>query len=176
MPLGGLGRAGPIPHCTRPCGCVVVKKEECSRCQFGTLNVGRGSNVKYLPYAFTEHGICMLSGLLRSSRAIEVSIAIMRAFVAMRRYLISHGQVLQRIEEIRRRQIADQLHNDERFDTVLTALATGNLLPSGIRFILVDGAELHNLGSSINCLGRRVTSYSTRDKKEIKELLALMPK
>ena len=44
------------------------------------------------------------------------------------------------------------------------------------RFILVDGAELHNLGASINCLGRRATSYSTRDKKEIKKLLALMPK
>ena len=44
------------------------------------------------------------------------------------------------------------------------------------RFILVDGAELHNLGSSINCLGRRVTSYSTRDKKEIKKLLVLLPK
>ena len=177
----------------------------------------------------------------------------------MRRYLISHGQVLQQIDEIRRRQIADQLHNDERFDTVFTALANGNLLPSGIlsagtefdalrlvtriiesakkeiividpysdamtlevlakkrpgvkirlvckdrgeptsaeiakfnhqyknltmtysdsfhdRFILVDGTELHNLGSSINCLGRRVTSYSTRDKKEVKKLLALVPK
>ena len=44
------------------------------------------------------------------------------------------------------------------------------------RFILVDGTELHNLGSSINCLGRRVTSYSTRDKKEIKKLLVLLPK
>ena len=56
-----------------------LNKEECSRCQIGTLNVGRGSNLKYLPYVFTEHGICMLSGLLRSSRAIEVNIAIMRA-------------------------------------------------------------------------------------------------
>ena len=44
------------------------------------------------------------------------------------------------------------------------------------RFILVDGAELHNLGASINCIGRRVTSYSTRDKKEIKKLLVLLPK
>ena len=42
------------------------------------------------------------------------------------------------------------------------------------RFILVDGAELHNLGSSINCLGRRVTTHTTRDKKEISKFLALL--
>ena len=56
-----------------------LSKEECSRCQIGTLNGNRGSNVKYLPYAFTENGIAMLSGVLKSKTAIEVNISIMRA-------------------------------------------------------------------------------------------------
>ena len=64
-----------------------LSKEECSRCQFGTLNEGRGSNVKYRPYVFTENGIAMLSGVLRSKTAIEVNIRIMRAFSALRRFV-----------------------------------------------------------------------------------------
>ena len=43
------------------------------------------------------------------------------------------------------------------------------------RFVIVDNVELHNFGSSVNCLGRRVSTYSTRDAKEIKKLLALLP-
>ena len=43
------------------------------------------------------------------------------------------------------------------------------------RFLIIDKVELHGRGSSINCLGRRVTSYSTRDPKEIAKLLALVP-
>ncbi len=57
--------------------------EECSRCQIGILNGGRGSNIKYLPYVFTENGIAMLSSVLRSPRAIAANIRIMRAFTAM---------------------------------------------------------------------------------------------
>ena len=59
-----------------------LTREECSRCQIGILNGSRGSNIKYLPYAFTENGVAMLSGLLRSSRAIAANIQIMRAFNA----------------------------------------------------------------------------------------------
>ena len=49
-----------------------LSREECSRCQIGTLNGGRGSNIKYLPYAFTENGIAMLSSVLRSPRRLMV--------------------------------------------------------------------------------------------------------
>ncbi|MFR9649878.1 MAG: ORF6N domain-containing protein [Rikenellaceae bacterium] len=62
-----------------------LTKEEASRCQFGILNVGgRGSNVKYLPFAFTELGVAMLSSVLNSKIAIQVNMAIMRAFVTVR--------------------------------------------------------------------------------------------
>lgn len=64
-----------------------LTKDECSRCQIGTLNVGRGSNVKYLPFAFTEMGVAMLSSVLRSPSAIQINRAIMRAFVTMRQMI-----------------------------------------------------------------------------------------
>ena len=54
------------------------------RCQNGILKTGRGQHSKYLPFAFTEEGVAMLSGLLRSKIAIQVNINIMRAFVAVR--------------------------------------------------------------------------------------------
>jgi phage regulator Rha-like protein len=62
-----------------------VTREELSRCQIGTLNIKRGQNIKYLPFAFTELGVAMLSSVLRSSAAIKINREIMRAFVAMRR-------------------------------------------------------------------------------------------
>ena len=57
-----------------------LNKKEISRSQFVTLKKGSGSNIKYLPYAFTEHGILMLSSVLNSERAVSVNIQIMRAF------------------------------------------------------------------------------------------------
>ena len=66
-----------------------LTREDCSRCQIGILNGRRGSNIKYLPYAFTENGIAMLSSVLRSPKAIATNIQIMRAFNAMRKALAS---------------------------------------------------------------------------------------
>lgn len=59
------------------------------RFQNGTIKNGRGEHSKYLPYVFTEQGVAMLSGVLRSPIAIEVNIRIMRTFVAVRQYLAS---------------------------------------------------------------------------------------
>lgn len=61
-----------------------VTREELSRCQIGTLDIKRGKNIKYLPFAFTELGVAMLSSVLRSSSAIKVNRDIMRAFVSLR--------------------------------------------------------------------------------------------
>ena len=223
--------------------------------QFVTSSWG---GVRKLPKVFTEQGVSMLSAVLHSPTAIGVSIRIMDAFVAMRRYLVANGQILQQIDQLRRQQILDQSRNEERFDTVFTALADGHLLPNGIlmagseydslryvsrlvesakseiliidpysdattldvlagkrtgvtvrlvckdrgkptpteiakfnrqykgltvsysddfhdRFVLIDNTELHNLGSSVNCLGRRLTTYTTRDAKEIRKILAQLP-
>ena len=64
-----------------------LTKEEASRSQFVILNKGRGSNLKYMPFAFTELGVAMLSSVLNSDIAIEINRGIMRAFVAVRQIL-----------------------------------------------------------------------------------------
>jgi uncharacterized protein (UPF0335 family) len=63
--------------------------DELSRCQIGTLNKGRGTNIKYLPFAFTELGVSMLSSVLNSKTAIEINRNIMRAFVAVRQLILT---------------------------------------------------------------------------------------
>ena len=64
-----------------------VTHDELSRCQIGTLNIKRGQNIKYLPFAFTELGVAMLSSVLKSKTAVRVNRDIMRAFVAVRQAL-----------------------------------------------------------------------------------------
>ena len=72
-----------------------------SRSQFVTLK--RGQNIKYLPYVFTEQGIAMLSGVLNSNRAIEVNIAIMRAFVRLRQILSTHKDLAHKLKQLERK-------------------------------------------------------------------------
>ena len=78
-----------------------LTKEECSRSQFATLNIKQGENIKYLPYAFTELGVAMLSSVLRSPIAIQVNINIMRAFVEMRERIVSLSENSLQIENLR---------------------------------------------------------------------------
>ena len=70
-----------------------LTKEDLSRCQIGTLNTGRGSNFKYMPFAFTELGVAMLSSVLHSETAIEVNRGIMRAFVAVRQMIADDSPI-----------------------------------------------------------------------------------
>ena len=104
-----------------------LTKEDCLRCQIGTLNGKRGEHLKYMPYAFTENGIAMLSGVLRSSTAIEINIRIMRAFVAMRRVLANVEPLLSRIESVERRQITDQSKNEARFDEIFAKMSAEDI-------------------------------------------------
>jgi hypothetical protein len=68
------------------------------RCQIGTLEKGKYS--KFLPFAFTEQGVAMLSGILSTSNAVAVNIAIMRAFVHMRRFLDTHKELAKKVDEL----------------------------------------------------------------------------
>ena len=63
------------------------------RSQIVTLDKGRGKYPKYLPTAFTEHGVAQLSGVLKSKKAIQINIQIIREFIAMRHYLIDRGEL-----------------------------------------------------------------------------------
>lgn len=79
------------------------------RSQFVTINEGRGKHTKYLPMAFTEQGVAMLSGILKSKRAIQVNITIMRTFVQIRKLLDGDKELAEKIKEL------EAMTND-RFD------------------------------------------------------------
>ena len=75
-----------------------------------------------LPYVFTEQGVAMLSAVLRSRTAIEISISIINAFVAMRRFLVAHEPLLQRLDTLEKRQLGHEMKTDARFEQVFAAL------------------------------------------------------
>ena len=78
------------------------------RCNFSTSSWG---GKRYLPFAFTEQGVAMLSGLLNSDLAIEMNIAIMRAFVMMRQWSLTYQELAERLEELER-------SHGQRFDGI----------------------------------------------------------
>jgi len=106
-----------------------IEYKDCSRSQIVTLNeetkTKRGQNIKYLPYAFTEQGIAMLSAVLRSETAINTSIQIINAFVEMRKFILNNAQLFQRIETVEHKQI----ETDKRIDQILNALDSGTTKP-----------------------------------------------
>ena len=95
------------------------------KCQNGISSWGGD---RQLPYAFNENGIAMLSSVLRSSIAIGVNIRIMRAFSAMRRFMLANAQVFQRIEAVEKRQLA----TDVKVDSILERLDSSERPIQGI--------------------------------------------
>ena len=85
------------------------------RSQIVTLNSGRGRHRKYLPYAFTEQGVAMLSSVLRSNRAVQVNIEIMRAVVRLREVLATHKDLAAKLEAIEKKY-------DAQFKVVFDAI------------------------------------------------------
>ena len=73
------------------------------RSQIVTLKTGRGQHRKFMPYAFTEQGVAMLSGVLNSDKAINMNIAIMRAFVEIRKVLLKQNDLKTQLKEIKER-------------------------------------------------------------------------
>jgi len=91
------------------------KEIEILRFQSGTSSQSVHGGRRYLPYAFTEHGIAMLSSVLHSDRAIQVNIAIMRAFVQLRSMLATHEDLRRKINEMEKRY-------DSKFQAVFATL------------------------------------------------------
>ena len=75
------------------------------RSQFATSKPSRGGR-RYRPYAFSEHGALMAATVLNSETAVRVSIQIVRAFVRLRRLLITHADLARKLEELRARQVS----------------------------------------------------------------------
>ncbi len=79
-----------------------IGKRGNSRSQIVTLKMGWGKNIKFLPYVFTEQGVAMLSSVLKSQRAIQTNIVIMRTFVKIRNLVYSYKDLAEKIERIER--------------------------------------------------------------------------
>jgi hypothetical protein len=79
---------------------LTAEEADSLRSQSVILKAGRGQHRKYLPYAFTEQGIAMLSTVLRSKRAVQVNIEIMRAFVRLRQMLASHADLARKLDAL----------------------------------------------------------------------------
>jgi hypothetical protein len=94
---------------------LTVEEADLLRSQFVTLEPGRGQHRKYLPYAFTEQGVAMLSSVLRSQRAVQVNIEIMRAFVRLR-------QMLQQNADLARKLAVLEKKYDAQFRVVFDAI------------------------------------------------------
>ena len=74
------------------------------------------------PYVFTEQGVAMLSGVLRSDIAIKVSIQIMNAFVSMRRFISKNAEIFIRLDTVERKQLESQIKTDKNFERVFEAI------------------------------------------------------
>ena len=110
---------------------IATSSESSLRSQTVTLEKGRGVHRKYLPYVFTEQGVAMLSGVLKSNTAVKISIKIMTAFTAMRRFISSNAQIFQRLDFVERKQI----EHDNKFDEIFDALQNKSIKPEkGIFF------------------------------------------
>ena len=84
------------------------------RCKNCTSNdKSQRGGTRYMPFVFTEQGVAMLSGVLKSDTAIEVNIRIMRAFIAMRSFIMSNAQIFQRLETVEHHQLLMQNHQSE---------------------------------------------------------------
>ena len=108
-----------------------TSKEKSLMSQNATLESGRGKHRKYLPFVFTEQGVATLSGVLKSKKAIEVNIKIMRAFVTMRRFISKNAEIFYRLDSLEKKQIKSEL----KIEHVFALIESKDLKPNkGIFF------------------------------------------
>jgi len=114
--------------------CFRISEEERQnlKSQFATSSWG-GRRTK--PYAFTEQGVAMLSGVLKSEAAVRTSIQIINAFVAMRRFIAANAQVFHRLDAVERKQIEYKAETDHKFEQIFNAIEERSIKPKqGIFF------------------------------------------
>lgn len=93
------------------------------RSQIAASEEGSGGR-RYMPYAFTEQGVAMLSAVLRSDTAIQMSIQIMKAFVEMRHFITNNAALFERISTVELKQLEYQKQTDKKFDKVFEYIDT----------------------------------------------------
>jgi len=97
------------------------KEAEFLRFQSGTSNAGRGGR-RYLPYVFTEHGALMLANVLTSETAVEASIQVVRSFIQLREFVISHTELSKKLTELEKKY-------DSQFRDVFKAIEQLMIIP-----------------------------------------------
>ncbi|MCT7481739.1 ORF6N domain-containing protein [Aliarcobacter cryaerophilus] len=141
------------------------------------------------PYAFTEQGVSMLSAILKSDIAINMSVEIIRAFVSMRKIINSNNLLFSKIYELEKRQISYEIKTDSKIEIVLNALENKNQKITQTiskqleldfkkyqkqyknvelkinknfhdRFLIIDEKEIYHLGASLKDLGNKVFAFS----------------
>ena len=113
---------------------IVTSSEQNSlRSQSVTLKSNRGKHTKYLPYVFTEQGVSMLSAVLKSDIAVDISVKIIRSFVNMRKLISNNALIFQRLETLEQKQFT----NDEKFNKLFEAIEEKSIKPT--QGIFYDG-------------------------------------
>lgn len=160
--------------------CFQLTKEELQnwRSQFVTSNEDK-MGLRRAPFAFTEQGVAMLSAVLRSDVAVQVSIQIMNAFIAMRQLLTIHSGLLQRFEGLEKKQ----LETDQKFEQIFRALERKDIIPN--QGVFFDGQvfDAYELASRIiraasksiilidNYVDETTLTHLAKKKKNVRVLL-----
>ena len=124
------------------------------------LNTLRFSPTK--PFAFSEQGVAMLSSVLHNSEAVEISIRIMNAFVAMRHFLLSNAQVFQRLDRIEYKQLETDHMIEQIFDkhnSQYAPIDVQSVNKAHDRFLIIDD-KVYHIGASLKDLGKKWFAFS----------------
>jgi hypothetical protein len=124
------------------------------RSQFVTSNSDK-MGLRRPPYAFTEQGVSMLSAVLKSDIAVNISVKIIRAFVEMRKVISSNSLLFSKMEALEKRQISYELKTDEKIEQVLNALENKTKQPS--EGIFYDG-QIYDAYAFVNDLLKNAKS------------------
>jgi len=122
------------------------EEHEALRSRFATLDQGRGKHRKYLPYAFSEQGVAMLSSVLNSHRAIEVNIEIMRAFVRLRQLISTHKELSQKLTQLERKIGAHDEQIQVIFDAIRQLMSPAESKRRRIGFLVKERASRYRRG------------------------------
>jgi phage regulator Rha-like protein len=143
------------------------------RSQFVTSSGEHGGR-RYLPYVFTEQGVAMLSAVLRSDVAVQISIQIMKAFVAMRHFVQENALLLKEVQQLKTDQMQLRIETDRKFEQVFDALEAGNEPPK--QGVFFDGQIFDAYVLASKLIRKAKTSIELIDNYVDDSVLTLLSK
>jgi hypothetical protein len=159
-----------------------LTKEEYDSLRFqnGISKIKIRGGRRFSPYVFTEQGVATLSGVLKSKKAIEINIQIMRTFVTIRKFIASNAQIFQKIDTVEKKQIEYKKEIDEKFNKIFDAIENKDIKPK--KGIFFDGQifDAHKFFSDIirtanssivlidNYIDDSVLTLFTKKKEDVK--------